>query len=1138
MFGDRYQYALIALGVAVTLFFAYFFTRELFPEYKIYQEDYVALEKFRAAYTGEKVAPFKYGVKQIVTEREDRGPAKVERCISCHVALQISDFSPTKIARDINGEIVYDAKGLPQKVANENYVWKRLDEQIAALTKEGKGREAEDLRALKTASVGDFVYDVTKVLRMHPLMGRETRPFEYHPLEEYGCISCHNGNGQGLVTDRAHGPVFDGMYAIEDEGFKPEFLEKDPEHDPPFAHIFNNKPGHRLLFQTAPIYVGALIQAKCIQCHLTSDERLQSSKSALEGVYQARQKELDYAQKSYEYEKKNLATLKKLQESLTKEGYEATLAHLTAQSQDYSLEASALEALESQLAFLKKHPQKTLQVIAEQMTAAQSALKIKQEQLALDQSLLQHFVDVNTGDLPDTTTTGALQTEVDQLIKNYKRGQDLYLSQACYACHRIAGFARGGVGPELTREGYSYPWFVKESLVWPQADLKTSTMPNYRLDHEELQDLVTYLLGQKGERSALAGTPYKRMIAAWDAGKRMTWEEPVAADKIHDVDYGMTLFATEGCASCHRLEGFTSQVGYKEGDSNWFKKLFPEGIAGTDIVRTLKNQGRELDAKIAPNAKEAGLLETLEKTHPGLIISLYSPFKYAQRADSDPHYQARLHNVLMLFVQEYGLGRLIGPRPNWSGVYRSDEWLMEHFKNPQSHVPRSIMPVMPFDDTKFYTLTYMLDVLGRQNRDRLKHLWEQTGFRPDQAYALLCAQCHGDYLQGNGPVAEWIYPIPKNLKKGEFLRNLTRERVIEALKHGVQGTPMPPWGESWGESARDKPIESHGAVLSNEEIEQMTDWLFSQIPGGEVIRSSGDVPKWHYSAANVVDDLNQEGAQATSFKVETLFDKVANPSDAADPFSYYIKRAYYTPENIAAGQAFFDLNCATCHGKEGDGTGLRAAALTDAKPRMLTNLDWLHSRDDLRLLRSIKFGVPGTSMTPWGDLTNAKQRLDLVVFIRSLTEQPAQRAAFLADLYATYDTLDLSLSADKKWKGLREALKAEKEVYRDMGLQILTQNEAEKLLAPLEEILKLNRHKISLKNEKVVWTMTPEDEAKIESLGKEMGREIDRRLAQPGITPAQKLTLDHLKHKLFAGLQEAKSKRGEEEKIIHSVDSA
>src|SRR5262249_1003477 len=153
----------------------------------------------------------------------------------------------------------------------------------------------------------------------------------------------------------------------------------------------------------------------------------------------------------------------------------------------------------------------------------------------------------------------------------------------------------------------------------------------------------------------------------------------------------------------------------------------------------------------------------------------------------------RVHRVLMMFIQQYGLGRLIGPRPNWSGIYRSDEWLMEHFRNPAAHVPRSIMPVMPFDDTKFYALTHMLDVLAPRIRDAVRQLWENRGFNPAEAYEVHCSQCHGRSLGGNGPVAQWIYPLPKNLHNPDFLRNLTKERAIYSIVHGIKGTPMPPW---------------------------------------------------------------------------------------------------------------------------------------------------------------------------------------------------------------------------------------------------------------------------------------------------------------------------------------------------------
>ena len=49
------------LGIIVTdrIFGMFFLFREIFPEYKIYQDDYIALEKFRSTYTGQPPRLFK-----------------------------------------------------------------------------------------------------------------------------------------------------------------------------------------------------------------------------------------------------------------------------------------------------------------------------------------------------------------------------------------------------------------------------------------------------------------------------------------------------------------------------------------------------------------------------------------------------------------------------------------------------------------------------------------------------------------------------------------------------------------------------------------------------------------------------------------------------------------------------------------------------------------------------------------------------------------------------------------------------------------------------------------------------------------------------------------------------------------------
>lgn len=934
MRGHYYQWTLISLGIVATGMFGAFLYRELNPEYKIYQHDYIELEKIRSQSTGSPRPPFEEGVKQIVLKTTETGPVEIDRCISCHVAEKFEHFSPTRVKKDKNGHIVENAEGVPEQEENPDYIWALVDRLIESTQDPD---EKKKLLSLKTAQVGDHTYDVTKVLKMHPLMGKETRPFEFHPIEEYGCTSCHGGNGRGLTTETAHGPVFDGEYETEFTGPKPVFTESDPDNDPRFSRVFNHKPGHALLFQTIPILPGKLMQSKCVQCH-------QGETSS---------------------------------------------------------------------------------------------------------------------------------TEVDKLTKDFQIGKQLFISQACYACHRVAGFARGGIGPEMTNEGNGYPWFIKESIVWPQADLPTSTMPNYRMDHEEIEDITTFVLSLKGRSKAVSESAHKIALAQWESGEKLPWEKPATPAQMHDLRYGMTVFATQGCAACHRLKGFESDVGYtvekenpkgvdfevKYQESEWFKRLFPEEIQGSELVAQLDKYSKEIDKRIVDGVRKDSIIEEIRKSAPQVIDGLYANFKYASRAknhhyaqlinqEKDPEVKVQLQNELrdwkervrrvnMMFIQEYGLGRLIGPRPNWSGVYRTDEWLMEHFRNPQAHVARSIMPVFPFDSTKFYALTYMLDILGQKNRDEVNLIWEHRGFDSQQAFEIFCSQCHGVYRQGNGPISEWIYPIPKNLRNPDFLRNLTKKNAIASIMHGVKGGPMPPWGEA----PKDKPHGGGIPVLTKEQINDLVDWLYVSLPGEDVFPSDQSVPKWQYTPQDVIKELHEEGGLEPFEKpsafltipnekvyyasletvpgsgasleqekdVTQIFDLYPNPVPIGDDHLYYIKQKYYTPKNLEAGKEYFNINCATCHGKEGDGAGNRAGQMQEAKPRMLTNLDWLDTRDDLRLLRSIKYGVMGTAMTPWGDQTSSLQRMQLVMYIRSLSKQSERRQELLKALYESYRETEIAI---------------------------------------------------------------------------------------------------------------------------------
>ncbi len=1211
MRSDKYQIALIGCGIIATLLTAVFFYRELFPEYKVYQNRYMALEEFRSSYTGQPLPPFRYGIKQIIKERKDKGPVAIDRCTSCHVALQLSHFSPTKIAKNVNGEIILDEEGIPKKVANENYVFAKLDEKIA----DSHGREAEKLEALKVIKVGEHTYDAAKVLTMHPLIGRETRPFELHPIDEYGCTSCHGGNGRGLTTQKAHGPVYDGQYEMEDIGPEPKFTEPDEKNDPKFSKVFNGKPGHKLLFQTTPILVGSLIEANCMQCHQSSKAALHDAVDKAQATTEQWLEKSKRINASYSKDLDALVSLLNLRHSVDMRGVAETVSRWQKESENYRLPEKKRTVLAHQAKLLtamvggwdglrteNAQPARDVAIekiqglleeslgsksLAEQLSRQVDSEGVDIPQI-VNQFIFDHkgdkdadgevFIKARAVDKNQETEKNVkeqsasfkheevkIHNDVDKLTARFHEGEELFISQACYACHRISGFTRGGIGPELTEIGDYYPWYIKQSIVWPQADLKTSTMPNYRLDHEELEGLVTFLLAQRGQNKAVSVAEYKTKVQEWEAGKKTAIEKPITPAKQHDLRYAMTVFATEGCAACHRLEGFKSNVGFaieKESpdfnqlymEREWFKRVIPESITGSELVEVLETNGEAFDKRIVDGVRQDGLIEEIEAKFPGNTESFYSNFKYAARAqnhalegDELKAWNRRVHQTLMMYVQIYGYGRLIGPKPNWSGVYRSDKWLMEHFWKPSSLIARSIMPVFPFDNTKFYALTNMLDVLGERNRNANRKVWQERGFNPEVAYELYCAQCHGDMRVGNGPVAEWIYPVPKNLRNADFLRNLTRQRVFDSISHGVKGTPMPPWGEV----AKDKPMDDSAPVLSDGEIAILTDWLYSTLPGGTVIQEETDVPKWQYEPENVIEELKNEGSDLkikqnyrpdiTAFpkgdklfaslepnvspKVEVVFDVEKSFPGKPDPYSYYIKKKYYTPENLDEGRAFFELNCAVCHGREGDGAGDRASVMVDAKPRMLTNLDWLDTRDDLRLLRSIKYGVLGTSMTPWGDQTTSLKRLQLVMYIRTLSEEQKERDRLFTALYNAFDRAEIIVenarkeqfekivslqenqdklqrqerelrlkgsspseaaqvyeqslrmkqeltqkeSVDRILQELRGVIQQEKMLYQGIGMTLLSQRLEPELMSQFVQLIEQNNEAFSLKNGKLSY---------------------------------------------------------------------
>jgi caa(3)-type oxidase subunit IV len=102
-----------------------------------------------------------------------------------------------------------------------------------------------------------------------------------------------------------------------------------------------------------------------------------------------------------------------------------------------------------------------------------------------------------------------------------------------------------------------------------------------------------------------------------------------------------------------------------------------------------------------------------------------------------------------------------------------------------------------------------------------------------------------------------------------------------------------------------------------------------------------------------------------------------------------------TPDLVAHGKELFHQQCATCHGNEGKGDGVAAAALVP-HPRNFTAADgWKNGRTPAMVFKTLKEGIPGSGMASFATLP-ADDRWALAHFV--LTLGPKVTADPTADL--------------------------------------------------------------------------------------------------------------------------------------------
>ena len=89
--------------------------------------------------------------------------------------------------------------------------------------------------------------------------------------------------------------------------------------------------------------------------------------------------------------------------------------------------------------------------------------------------------------------------------------------------------------------------------------------------------------------------------------------------------------------------------------------------------------------------------------------------------------------------------------------------------------------------------------------------------------------------------------------------------------------------------------------------------------------------------------------------------------------------------DAAKGKETFQTTCAACHGPEGKGDGVAAAAL-DPKPRNLSDAAYLSTKTDEHLYKVISEGGASVGLSPmmaaWGGTLSEQDIWNVIAYVR------------------------------------------------------------------------------------------------------------------------------------------------------------
>ena len=425
-------------------------------------------------------------------------------------------------------------------------------------------------------------------------------------------------------------------------------------------------------------------------------------------------------------------------------------------------------------------------------------------------------------------------------------------------------------------------------------------------------------------------------------GKDPFWPEPLLTGRFveascarcHPAPYlaetphlrrGRELFERSACVGCHRVQGLSrGNLGVELTDVGAKRSV---DFIQKKIRNPLFNVPATLMPKLRLSDEDVSDLAVFLKSLKGRPLA-EDPMSFRKRIkawtrEAPPEVQATAE-VGKRLVEARGctgchrLGQADGglaPDLSFLGQVRDARYVEDHLADPRARTPGSNMPSFWLSASERRAVAAYLTSLAGYVRPA----------EPKTQYVELCARCHGEKGDGEGIAAANLLPRPRVFTNAKFFNWLPEERAYKAIREGVPGTAMPPFGKILGEA------------------EAKTLFAFVR---KTFIAEERRPP----AAPRAVPD--------------------ANP-------------VAYSAESVARGKEIFAERCYGCHGRLGDGKGPNAPEMLP-RPRNLTSRAFFAELRDARLFESITYGIVGTGMPPW-DVLPESERWDLVNFVRHLS---------------------------------------------------------------------------------------------------------------------------------------------------------